>query len=306
MQLNQVEAFVNVVKYNSFSKAAQSMFLSQPTVSSYVKALEESLGVQLLRRTTKDLEMTEAGKAFYKRALQMLAVRDVSTEEAKKFGQAEPEELRIVVSSLSNWFHMPDVFIQAMRNQPLLRFELIRENSQGVINSILKEDGDMGLVAQYINHPDLSFIPIARERYILITPNTNFYASMNGSFPVNLFRSEPFVIREKGSNTLAITEQYLCSIGLERSDIRIAMETMNPESVQFMVKNEIGIGFINESAAQDYIRDRYVLPFRIDSPILIRQIYVVYNNNNVSEKARTFVNVIRECRQKNLERSINR
>lgn len=293
MYLNQVEAFVNVVKYKSFSRAAQNMYVSQPTVSSYIKALEESLGVKLLERTTKDVELTDAGKAFYRHALQLLDARDISMSSVTKFAHVEPEELKIVVSSLSNWFHMPEAFIAALRNQPLLQFILIRKNSQGVLESVLNNDADFGLVASYSPRPELSFIPIFRERYILITPNTPYFASMKGVFPTELFQTEPFVVREAGSNAHDVTEQYLKSIGLTLDDLRVAMVTMNPESIQFMVKNKVGLAFINESAVQDYLDERYVLPFRIDSPILYRQLYVVYNNKGISDIAKTFIDTIK-------------
>ena len=76
MYLNQIEAFVEVVDHKSFSKAAKVLYLSQPTISAYVKSLENEIGTQLIYRTTKDIILSEAGKRFYGYAKEMIRFRN--------------------------------------------------------------------------------------------------------------------------------------------------------------------------------------------------------------------------------------
>ena len=85
MFINQVEAFVNVVKYKSFSQAARKLYLSQPTISSHIKSLEAEFGVQLLVRTTKDVVLSDAGKIFYDYALELIHIRDVAYMKMKAY-----------------------------------------------------------------------------------------------------------------------------------------------------------------------------------------------------------------------------
>ena len=81
MEFRQIEAFINVVKYQSFSKAAKIMFLSQPTVSAHVVSLEQELSCRLFNRTTKRVEVTADGERLYEYARKMLELRDQVYDE---------------------------------------------------------------------------------------------------------------------------------------------------------------------------------------------------------------------------------
>ena len=94
MEFRQIEAFVNVVKYQSFSKAAKIMFLSQPTVSAHVVSMEQELSCRLFDRTTKRVEVTADGKRLYEYATKILDLRDEVYEE---FIRPKGERLSLVL-----------------------------------------------------------------------------------------------------------------------------------------------------------------------------------------------------------------
>lgn len=95
MDIRQLEAFVYTVKYQSFSLAAQKLYISQPTVSAHIRSLEEEFHTQLLKRTTKSLSLTPAGTKLYSYAteiltLQQKAIVNSPTRRNRSFGSAHP------------------------------------------------------------------------------------------------------------------------------------------------------------------------------------------------------------------------
>ena len=100
MNFVQIEAFVAVIRYRSFSKAAEAIYLSQPTISSHIRSLENELGVQLLIRSTKEIYPSAAGRIFYGYASEMISMRDKAVSEVKSYSTKIQGSLEIAASSV--------------------------------------------------------------------------------------------------------------------------------------------------------------------------------------------------------------
>lgn len=108
MEFRQIEAFINVVKYQSFSKAAKIMFLSQPTVSAHVVSLEQELSCRLFNRTTKRVEVTADGERLYEYARKMLELRDQVYDEFIR-PKGERPSLVLAGDSIALQYVLPDI-----------------------------------------------------------------------------------------------------------------------------------------------------------------------------------------------------
>ena len=106
MDIRQLEAFVYTVKYQSFSLAAQKLYISQPTVSTHIRSLEEEFHTQLLKRTTKSLSLTPAGTKLYSYATEILTLQQKAIVELAN--ETKPQ-LRIGASSVPSLFFLPEL-----------------------------------------------------------------------------------------------------------------------------------------------------------------------------------------------------
>lgn len=104
MHLKQLEVFVNVVKLKSFSKAAEAVYLSQPTVSAHINALEDELDAKLIVRSTKEVYPSKAGKIFYQYALEMLNLRDMAMQEVKSYSTQVRGTLDVAASTVPSQY----------------------------------------------------------------------------------------------------------------------------------------------------------------------------------------------------------
>lgn len=119
MDIRQLEAFVYTVKYQSFSLAAQKLYLSQPTVSSHINNLEKELHTQLLKRTTKSLSVTPAGQTLYNYAAEILNLQQKAILELSDKNQ---KLLHIGVSSVPSLYLLPELLSAYHQEMPDVRF----------------------------------------------------------------------------------------------------------------------------------------------------------------------------------------
>ena len=279
MFINQVEAFVNVVKYKSFSQAARKLYLSQPTISSHIKSLEAEFGVQLLVRTTKDVVLSDAGKIFYDYALELIHIRDVAYMKMKAYTNEIKGNLRLAASTVPAQYILPELLESVRKENTDIQFTINEMDSQSVISCLDRFDADLGFTGMSLPDSRINFIPIVEDRLVLITPNTAFYRHFEGKFPINLITKTPFVWRTQGSGTRRAASLFLDSIGIDETDLNIVSEMPSTESIKQAVFRNLGLSFISRKAAEDYVKFGYLLEFDFDSDLLNRSIYVAHHKN---------------------------
>lgn len=295
MFINQVEAFVNVVKYKSFSQAARKLYLSQPTISAHIKSLESELGVQLLVRTTKDVVLSDAGRIFYEYALELIHIRDIAYTKMKAYTNEIKGTLRLTSSKVPAQYVLPELLASLRKANSDIICTISETDSQGVINSLNSFDADLGFTDTAVADSRINFIPIQEDRLVLITPNTAYYRHFEGKFPIDLLMKTPFIWGSPRSGTRQATIAFLESIGIKETDMNIVTETTSTESTKQAVFKNLGLSFISRTAVQDYLKFGYLLAFDFDSNLLNRSIYAAHHKSIMfSPTAEYFFNFIKE------------
>ena len=132
MDFKQIEAFVNVVKYKGFSKAAEATFLTQPTISAHVNALEKELRLQLIDRTGREIMLTAEGKLFYNYALTMLNTREQAIYSLQNFSLNINGTIDIKSSSIPGEYIVPSLMADFKREYEKVSFRLEQSDSSKV------------------------------------------------------------------------------------------------------------------------------------------------------------------------------
>ena len=164
MDIRQLEAFVYTAKYQSFSLAAQKLYLSQPTVSSHICNLEKELHTQLLQRTTKTLSMTPAGRRLYSYAAEILDLRHKAILELTSQQEAM---LHIGVSSVPSLHLLPELLAAYHVQAPEVRFRTSCSDSLDVIRKVSEGGCDIGLAGTKTAAPGCGCLPVTSDELVL-------------------------------------------------------------------------------------------------------------------------------------------
>ena len=296
MQIKQLEAFVQVIRLKSFSKAAESIFLSQPSISAYVSSLEDELGVTLIIRSTKEICATEAGKRLYAYANEILSTLERAERDIKSMQTEVSGNLSIAASTVPSQYIIPEIFSKMSQKYDGLKFKLYQADSREVVSKIENFDAELGVVGTKTSSQKCSFYPFVEDRLVLITPNNERYASFPHMNLSMLFK-ERFILREEGSGTLQETESFLKKYGKSSHELNTICELGSTESVKQAVCEGLGVSFVSRLAALDYEKMGKIRMFDLDEESLIRKFYIAYHKERpFSPAARAFIDFAKEIK----------
>ena len=282
IDMRELESFYHVVKEGSFSRAAQVLYLTQPTVSAHVASLARKLRVQLLVRTTKEVFLTDAGKLLFRYAEQILNLREEAVRAVESFAKEMRGTIRVAASSIPGQYYLPKL-IQGFRClYPEVNFSLETLDSGEVVERVTARKVDLGFTGTMIASGKCTYEVFAEDRLVVITPNTPKYRTyLSTGFPIRQLTRENFIRREAGSGTRIETENFLREMGVDVDKITTAVEVRSTESIKQMVSEGLGISMISQSASRDYCQFQKILAFNFDNVSLRRKLYLVHHKNSI-------------------------
>ena len=280
MDFKQLEAFAYVVENRSFSKAAEILHLTQPTISSHISSLERELNIKLIVRTTKETYPSSAGEILYRYARQMLQLRESAVQAIHLFTKEMKGTITLAASTIPAQYFLPRL-MQAFRHQyPDIIFQLKQTDSSEVVEAVVGRSVELGFTGTRINNPKCLYTEFANDKLMIITPNhPNYHRYLGGPFPLKQLMRESFISREPGSGTRRETESFFKQMGLDPARLQIAAEVRSTESIKKMVSEGMGIAVISKSAAEDYVQCGKLLAFDFDGVDLRRKLYIAQNRN---------------------------
>ena len=298
MDIHQLEAFVNTVRYKSFSEAANRLYLSQPTVSSHIRSLESELGTKLINRTTKGFEITESGKKLYDYAERIISLRDKAVTELIS---DKDRTLHVGSSSVAGGSDLPEYLSEFQRSHPDITLRVTISDSKDIVEKVSDGIVEAGIVGSKIRSSDCVFIPIGTDELVIVTPATSYYSELLESAPpVERIFGEPFIIREDASGTRLETEYLLSRSGYALKDMDIRASVNNNNCLCRMVSRGMGISVISKKLAQSAkaVSDILIYPISDSEHSASRSIYAVYNKKRgLKQAAKDFIDIVVKDRE---------
>ncbi|MDE8733680.1 selenium metabolism-associated LysR family transcriptional regulator [Eubacteriales bacterium DFI.9.88] len=289
MDFKQIEAFVNVIKYKGFSKAAEATFLTQPTISAHVNALEKELQLQLIDRTKKEALPTAEGKLFYNYALTMLNTREQAIYSLQNFSLNINGTIGIQSSSIPGEYIVPGLIADFKKEYGKAKFYLEQSDSSLVADNIKAHKGEIGFTGHKEND-GLTYKLLMKDKAVLITPQVPHFKEREGErLQLKDFIGEPFLLRERGSATRETFEKELDAKGIPHTSMNVAASMNSMEAIKQAVRGGMGVSIISEVAADRQRADRGYLVFDLEDYDEEREFYLVYNDKiTMSPTAETF------------------
>ncbi len=291
MDFKQIEAFVNVVRYKSFSKAADAMFFTQPTISTHVSNLENELGVKLLDRKGRKIEMTQQGSVFYKFAVDMVNAREKAVLAMDRVGEDIQGILEIQTSSIPGVAFLPEVLSEFRQIHTNTRFYVTLSDTQNVMDNLAERVGEIGFVGSKSNTASFDYTKVFTDKVVLLAPK-----SYNLKSKVNLdeILGLPFVWRESGSATRRSFEEAALALGHDKSDFDIAGLFNDIDSIVRSVETGLGVSVVSKKTAESIANDKVDI-IEIKDFKDNRDFYMVtLKNVSLSPVAECFVEFVKE------------
>lgn len=242
MDFKQIEAFVNVVRYKSFSKAADATFFTQPTISTHIRNLEKELGVKLLDRKSRVVEMTPQGSKFYKYAVEMINAR-AQAFDALSDGEENIEGiLEIQTSSIPAITFLPDLLAGFRGEHDRIRYYVSVSDTQTVVDNITDRRGDIGFVGEDVSSGSVECIRIASDSTVMITPKSY---DVKSSISLSEAMSWPFIWRETGSATRKTFEAAALALGYDKESFEAAALVDDLDAIVRSVEAGLGVAIVS-------------------------------------------------------------
>lgn len=295
MDFKQLQSFVAVVKLRSFSKAAESLYLTQPTISGHIQALEQELGTVLINRNSnKQVSPTRAGEILFQYAVDILNKRENALFSLSKFKGKIEGILEISASTIPEQYFLPDILSKFNKKYPDVQYNLMKYDSQEVIDKILSGEIDFGFVGFKKELNQLDYIEIMEDSIVLIAPDQGKYSNMD-TIPASFLAGEKFIMREKGSGTRKVVERALAKHNIPLDSLNIVAFIENTQTIKECVRKGLGLTFISEKAVAEELAGRVFKILNIEGLEIRRQFYFVYHKTRVlSPLAQTFKEFVLE------------
>lgn len=291
MTIRHLKIFIAVAETGKMSTAAERCFLSQPTVSQAIRELEEHYGVCLFERFSKKLYITEAGKQLLQYAREVLSQFDIMESNMLDF--QEGKQLRLGATITVGACLLSSILNDLKQCHPGLHTYSCVANTSLIEKKLLNSELDVALVEGIITSPSLISIPVVDDFLVLAMSKEHPLAKRN-QIHVRDLASYEFVIREKGSGTRKLFEDYL-----EKHNItcQIALEATCLDAIKNAVLYNDYLSAISVRLVENEIRNNQIHIVRNMESDWNRSFYLVYHKDKFfSEPMRSLESIMQKYR----------
>ena len=279
MDFRQIEAYVKVIELGSFSKAAEAIFMSQPSISTYISNLEKELNTKLINRSTKEISPTLAGKIFFEHVKELLILKDNVVERIQNLSGNFNGEINILASSVPSQYIIPEMIARFHIMYPDISFYVRQADTLEVSRGIASQQAEIGFSGSIAENDKCTFHEFIEEQMIFIAP-CNGKISDSHEYPLEeLLYSHCFISREKGSGTRTQYESFFIRQGISLERINGCANFDNTQSIINAVISGLGISIVSEIAARAAIQQGVVMPIKLLENLPVRKLYYVLRKN---------------------------
>lgn len=284
--------FHKVATQGSFSKAAEDLFVSQPAVTKQINSLEDELGIKLFERNNKGIVLTAAGKLLLEHAGVILAQFRRLKNDMSLLSEQVSGELTIGASTTIAQYVLPPVLAQFRQANPSLKFTLLNENSSTVENLLQRHEINLGIIEGLPDNSALQYTLFIKDELVLITHKTSIYHRLE-TCSLNDLRKSDLVLREKGSGTLEVFEDFIQQYGLNLDDMNTLIQLGSTESIKLFLKHADAIGIVSIQAVKDDILNGEFKIIELEEGRIFRNFYFVHTKAAPEKLVSNFVSFLK-------------
>lgn len=238
MRLTQLRSFYAVAQAGSFTRAAEQLHVSQPTITTQVRFLEESYDVELFHRSGRRVRLTEMGEQLMQVAQQIFSLESDAVQLLKDAGELRTGHLRVAAVGP---YHVTKMLVAFHQQYPGINVTVSAGNSKDVLDRLLDYRADVGVLAQTVADDRFLSVPFSRHPVVIFTSSSHRFARRR-SIRISDLEGERLIMREPGSTTRSELER-----ALEKARIKadVVMEIGSREMIREAVLQDVGIAAVS-------------------------------------------------------------
>jgi len=287
MDFDQLETFLEVARLSSFSRAAERRFRTQPAISAQIRALEEEVGAKLLDRSGGKVAMTAAGKVFQKYAEDTIEQRRIMLVTLAEMERVPRGEIVVSANEGTCLHILPEVFAEFKRQYPNVAVGVKRLEHAKILEAIIDNSCDFGIVSLPVPDKRLTVVPIHREELIVITPPHHPLARRSKATVAEVLEY-PLLLPKVGRTRDALEELF----HERRLKPIISMELDSSELLKRFVAADVGVGFIPRSHVAEDLQAKALAALTLADAGIQRDLALVFRKDKaLSRAALAFIDI---------------
>ena len=278
----ELEIYCRVVELESFSRAAEAVFLAQASVSERIANLEKKIGTRLLDRLGRKVIPTAAGELLYKHAELILEMKETAQSELESFLGLEQGEISIGGSTIPGEYILPDLIGRFSKKYPHLLVKLTIADSMKIENLVLTGKLEIAVIGSKSSHPNLLCQKLWEDELVLAVPVGHPWARRKAVL-LHELRETPFILREEGSGTLKILETYLRdSDGDGSSALNVSARFGSSTAVKEGIKSGLGLSILSARAIETELNAGLLKALKVRGLAMSRNFFLIRNKLRIA------------------------
>ena len=295
IDFRHLETFCRVADLKSFSKAANDVLLTQPTVSGHILSLEQSLSLRLFDRMGKETLLTRAGEVLYQYATKILAVRQEALNALSEFSEGIQGELSLGASTIPGEYLLPKLMGDFRKKHAHITISLKIGDTMEIAQYVLQRQIEVGMIGARLNHSSLQYDFFEDDEIVIIGPcDPRWRQSRKVTFEE--VSQEPWIVREEGSGTQIAVQAALEKKKKSLKQFNVVMEMGSTSSVKEGVKAGLGLAFISKKAVEEELNGGSLCQIEVAGmKPMTRPIYTVFHRGRTfSPIGKKFLQFLKE------------
>ncbi|GAA2700727.1 cysJI operon transcriptional regulator CysL [Aeromicrobium ponti] len=243
MYYDALKTFVTLAEVKNFTKTAELLLMSQPSVSLHIKNLEKEFQTKLFHRSPKFLKITPSGEILYDRAKQMITIYEQTRQDILEQQNTIKGELKIGASFTIGEYILPPLLLDLQKNYPELELQVTIGNTEEIIQSTRSHHVDIGLIEGQTNEKELTVIPFMQDELFIVSSNKHPLVHKK-EVAITDLQNEAWIMRETGSGTREYFNHFIRSNGLK---VKSLLTISSNQGIKETLINGMGISILSGS-----------------------------------------------------------
>ncbi len=274
MEFRKLQAFSKVYELQSFSRAGQELFLSQPTISTHILSLEEELQVKLFDRIGRRIIPTRAGEVLYQNTKDIFRILERARSDIHELTNQVTGTVVIGGSTIPSNYLLPSLLASFKQKFPDVCVDMRIGDSIKISQDVLAGNLDFGLVGGYAGHFDLEHSLLLTDELLAVASPVLAHNFKKGMQPKDLLEV-PWVMREKGSGTRQALEKALQKHTIDISRLPVKTLVQTTEALVRCVLAGVGIGVTSRLAVHEHIGSGALIEVDVDNLSMQREFFLI-------------------------------
>jgi LysR family transcriptional regulator, low CO2-responsive transcriptional regulator len=290
MDYDQLASFLEVAKLQSFSRAAEKIYRTQPAISAQVRLLEQECGEKLFDRSGKKVLLTPAGEILHRYAEKILGLQKEALQAIAELNLTPRGKLYIGANEATCLYVLPKTFAQFRQLYPLVQISIYRNFSHKILQKVQEGAVDLGIVTLPQSASNIEVLPVFRDEVQVVVPK-NHPLAKSRSVTVEEVAQHPLILPKTG-HTRVVIDRLLRDY---RGQLQISMEMASVETQKKFVGAGLGISLISRTYAQPEVAAGLLKLIPLEGQKIYRELGLIYRRDRyLSLPAKVFLQVVQE------------